>query len=97
MSARDLPAQRKPASVPVSGGVFGARAAASVCGSRERERTRPAARAFRVPPTNSLSPTLTRPATRVPALRAARNFPTGSSYGIAGNGPKVRSRRLRKL
>ena len=36
--------------------------------------------AFRVPHTNSLTLTPTRPATRGPALRAARNFPTDPTY-----------------
>jgi hypothetical protein len=37
---------------------------------------------FRTPHTNTLPPSLTRPrpASHVPALRAARNFPTSSSY-----------------
>jgi hypothetical protein len=46
--------------------VFGARVPPGVGGSRERERARPAVRAFRVPHTNSLSPTLTLAATRDP-------------------------------
>jgi hypothetical protein len=58
--------QRKPASVPVSGSVFGGRRASVVGGSRERERARPAVRAFRVPHTNSLPPTLTLAASREP-------------------------------
>ena len=71
---------RRPASVPVSGSVFGARVGVGVGGLRERARARIAVRAFRVPHTNSLTLTPTRPAPRVPALRVARNFPTGSSY-----------------
>jgi hypothetical protein len=50
-----------------------------VGGSRVRERARVAARAFHLPHTNSLMPSHTRAPTRVPALRAARNFPTRST------------------
>ena len=93
--ASDLPVQRRPARlasrVPVSGSgsVSGLRKAASVGGSRERARpaTRDTRSAHALAPRIPLPahPTRTRsrgprPATRVPALRAARNFPTSSSY-----------------
>jgi hypothetical protein len=49
--------------------------------SRVRERHAARDPSFRVPPTNSLTLTLspTRHATRGPPLRAARNYPTDSS------------------
>jgi len=53
--------------VPVSGSVFGARAASIVSSSRERERARPTVRVLRATPTNSLSPT--------PSLAASREPP----------------------
>ena len=73
--ARDLARQQPPVSVPVSGrvSVFGPRIADRGGDTRERVRHAvPAFRASRVPHTNSLTPTPSRPATRGPALRAAR-------------------------
>jgi hypothetical protein len=58
--------------------VFGPRLPAAVRGSRGRARI--AVGALRAPPTDSL--TLTRPAGRGPAPRAARQSPTSSIYGV---------------
>ncbi|MGB8299389.1 MAG: hypothetical protein WCG85_28500, partial [Polyangia bacterium] len=75
------------------------RGAASVGDSRVRERHVARDPSFRMPHTNSLTPSPTRPATRDPALRAARNFSTDSGYppllppsGVAGAGASVSGR-----
>ena len=68
----------KTATVRGSGSVSDQRKAACVGGWRERPATRSSS--SRKTPTNSLTPSPTRPAIRGPALRAARNYPTSSSY-----------------
>jgi Cu-Zn family superoxide dismutase len=58
--------------------------AACVGGMGERERPATRSSSSRKTPTNSLTPSPTRPATRGPVLRAARYFPTDSSYEQQG-------------
>gem|GEM_PF-2721974 len=58
--------------------------AACVGGMGERERPATRSSSSRKTPTNSLTPSPTRPAIRGPALRAARNYPTSSSYYARG-------------
>jgi hypothetical protein len=65
-------------SASVSGSVSDQRGAACVGDSRVRERHAARDPSFRVPLTNSLTLTPTRPATRDLACRAAPILPTGS-------------------
>ena len=70
------------------------RMAACVGGLGERERPATRSSSSRKTHTNSLTPSLTRPASREPAPRAARNFPTRSSYD---DSPRSFAARIRAM
>jgi hypothetical protein len=75
--------QGQPARVSGRGSVSGARVVVPCGRLAQRERARIAARAFRETSSLTLTPSTTRPASRMPALRAARNFPASSGYLLA--------------